>query len=148
MQILPNPTMVALQVVPFLVTLLGLYFIIFKPMLGYLTGREDAISGAQHRASDLRKQLGEKVSDYERRAAAARQEITERRGARRATALREAEAVLASARTEVEAHTASAVSQLNGEAAAARDELRANAGRLAAQIAGRVLGRPLHAAVG
>lgn len=148
MQILPNPTMVALQVMPFLATLLGLYFIIFKPMLGYLSGREDAISGAKHRASDLRKQLAERMADYERKAAAARVELTERRGAKRATALAEAEALLAAARGEVEAQTSSAVAQLHQEAEVARAELRSNAGRLASQIAGRVLGRPLQAAVG
>lgn len=148
MQILPNPTIVALQVMPFLVTLLGLYYIIFKPTLDHLAGRDDAIAGARHRAADLRKQLSERMAAYEQKSMAARVEINERRAGRRATATAEAEQVLAAARAQVEASTASAVAQLQREAASARDELRSNAGHLAGQIAGRVLGRPLHAAVG
>jgi F-type H+-transporting ATPase subunit b len=143
MQILPNPTIVALQIVPFLVTLLGLYFIIFKPMLGYLTGREDAISGAQHRAKHLRKQLAERVADYEQRSAAARAELQAMRAQRRAVAMAEAQSVLAAARVEVEAQTATAVGQLGAQAAQARADLQANAAALSARVAAQVLGRPL-----
>jgi F-type H+-transporting ATPase subunit b len=143
MQILPNPTIVALQIVPFLVTLLGLYFLIFKPMLGYLSGREDAISGAQHRAKDLRKQLGERVADYEQRSAAARAELQAMRAQRRAAALGEAQGVIAAARVEVEAQTTAAVGQLGAQAAQARVELQASSAALGARVAGQVLGRPL-----
>ena len=147
MQILPNPTLVALQVVPFLVTLLGLYFVIFKPLLGYLNGREDAIVGAQHRAKDLRKQLAERVADYEQRSAAARAEVSATRAQRRAVALTEAQGILAAARTDVEAQTAAAVATIDTEAKAARAALQANAAALSARVAGQVLGRPVRGLV-
>lgn len=147
MQILPNPTIVALQVVPFLVTLLGLYFVIFKPMLGYLSGREDAIVGAQHRAKDLRKQLAERVADYEQRSAGARAELAGMRAQRRAAASAEAQAILASARAEAEAQTAATLATLDAEARKARAELQANAAALSARVAGQVLGRPLRGLV-
>ena len=53
MEIMPNPVMSALSAIPFLVTILGLYFIIFKPMLQYLDDRLKAMEGGAAEAQAL-----------------------------------------------------------------------------------------------
>ena len=79
MQIIPNPTIMALQIVPFVVTLAALYFIIFKPMLAYLEGREQVVAKDRADAERLASELAAKMADYESRLAAARSEATELR---------------------------------------------------------------------
>ena len=146
MEITPNPTLIALQVVPFMVTLLGLYVIIFKPMLAHLDGREDAIEGAKGRAAELQRQLAERAAEYEEKMNAARMEMAELRAARRTDALAEADALVSAARAEAEAEIEAAVSTVQAEAAQARGALKGQAAVLAGHIASQVLGRPVSAA--
>lgn len=146
MDITPNPVIIALQIVPFLVTILGLYVIIFKPMLGYLEGRDDAIDGAKGRAAELEKQLADRAAEYEAKVLAARVEMAELRASKRTDALTEADALVTAARTAAEAEIDAALSSVQAEAEGARDALRGQAAMLASHIASQVLGRPVGAA--
>ena len=146
MDITPNPTIIALQVVPFLVTILGLYSIIFKLMLAHLEGREDAIDGAKGRAAELEKQLADRAAEYEAKLTAARAEMAELRASKRNEALAEADALVSAARAEAEAEIDAALSGVRAEADEARGALKGQAAVLAGHIASQVLGRPVAAA--
>lgn len=141
MDIIPNPSLIALQMVPFLVTLGALYFIIFKPMLDYLEAREQVIQGDQDEAERLQKELDEKMTDYESRLAAARRQVTELRARLRAEAQADADARIAQAQAAAEATVADAVLVIHQERDAARGQLEATARALASDISARVLGR-------
>jgi len=143
MVIIPNALVIALQVVPFLLTLLGLYTIIFKPMLAHLEGREDAIEGAQGRARELQEKLAARAEEYDAKLTAARIEMTELRAKRRAEALAEADSMVQAARGEADTRVEGALETVRGEAAAARDGLKGSSALLAQQISSQVLGRPV-----
>ena len=53
MNIIPVPTLILLQLVPFLLTVSVLYFVLFKPMLAYLDERDEKISGAKEQAVSM-----------------------------------------------------------------------------------------------
>jgi len=143
MVIIPNALVIALQVVPFLLTLLGLYTIIFKPMLAHLEGREDAIEGAQGRARELQEKLAARAEEYDAKLTAARIEMTELRAKRRAEALAEADSMVQAARGEADTRVEGALETVRGEAAAAREGLKGSSALLAQQISSQVLGRPV-----
>ncbi|HCH62787.1 MAG TPA: hypothetical protein DFR83_08285 [Deltaproteobacteria bacterium] len=143
MDVFPNPLVIVLQVVPYLITLLGLYSIIFKPMIQHLDGREDAIDGAQDRARELQEQLAARAEEYESKLNAARIEMTEQRAKRRAEALSEAETMVQAARGEADKQMEGALETIRSEASAAREGLRGSSALLAQQISSSVLGRPV-----
>jgi len=138
---MPNPIVVGLQTVPFLLTLGGLHYLIFQPMLSYLEGREDAVDGARKRAAELEGALAGKAGAYEDKVRATRQTLAAERAAARARALAEADAVVAQARAAAEARVSAAVVEIGAQRDAARAGLAAQAHGLADRIADQVLGR-------
>jgi F-type H+-transporting ATPase subunit b len=143
MVIIPNTLVIALQVVPFLITILGLYVIIFKPMLSHLDGREDAIQGAQGRARELQEKLTARADEYDAKLTAARVEMNEFRAQRRAEALAESDTKVQAARGEAEALVEGALETIRAGAGAAREGLKGSSALLAQQISSQVLGRPV-----
>jgi F-type H+-transporting ATPase subunit b len=143
MVIIPNTLVIALQVVPFLITLLGLYVIIFKPMLSHLDGREDAIQGAQGRARELQEKLTARADEYDAKLTAARVEMNEFRAQRRAEALAESDTKVQAARGEVEVLVEGALETIRAEVGAAREGFKGSSALLAQQISSQVLGRPV-----
>ena len=143
MDIIPNPLVIGLQVAPFLITILGLYVIIFKPMLAHLEGREDAIEGAQGRARELQEKLTARADEYDAKLTAARIEMTELRAKLRGEALAEADSMVQAARGEAEARVEGALETIRTDAAAAREGLKGSSALLAQQISSQVLGRPV-----
>ena len=146
MEIMPNPAMTALSAIPFLVTILALYFIIFKPMLAYLDERLQAMEGGMEEAKALESRIVEQTAEYDQKLVAARSQIVELRARMRAEADKEVEAKLAVARGESDALVADAQLQIQREATVAREGLEQTARALAGQIAAQVLGQT--AAVG
>ncbi len=145
MDITPNPLVIGLQLIPFLVTLLGLHSLIFKPMLAHIDGRTDAIDGARDRAKKLEAQLEQRTNEYQARLTAARAEMAELRASRRTAALAEADVLVRGARKSAESEVEAALATITSEAAVAREGLMASSHHLARQIAGQVLGRPVTA---
>lgn len=139
--ILPNPMLVALQTLPFLVTLAALYFIIFKPMLAYLAARENLIEGDRAEAARMEKEVEAKLEEVEKRLTAARAEVTELRMRLRAEATEAADARIREAQAAADAKMTEAIAKIHAERDAARAELAETARSIAADIAGRVLGR-------
>ena len=145
MEIIPTPLVVLVQVFPFLVTLAGLYFILFKPMLAYLDGRSAMIAGERQKAAEIETQLTARMNEYQARLTAARAEVVELRSTRREAAVTEYNAIVGSARRQAESRLADAVRELSAQRDAARDALEHSSGAIGEQLAAQVLGRDLAA---
>lgn len=141
MEIIPTPLVVLLQVVPFGLTALALYYILFKPMLAYLDERTAAIEGERQKAAQLEERVNARMAEYEARLEKARAEVAELRTTRRAEALAEYNAQIQEARKAAEQQVAQALQQLGQEREAARASLEQTASALGVQIASTVLGR-------
>jgi len=145
MNIIPEPTVVVLQMIPFLLTVTALYYIIFKPMLGYLSERDGATGGARQQAEDMQAQINEKLSSYEESIATARSRIALTRSSRRADAMTAYNERIAAARGESDTKMDAARQTLSEDQEAARQELKGTTAQLATQISSRVLGREIAA---
>lgn len=143
MNIIPDPILVVLQVIPFLVLLIGLNVILFKPMLAYLHDRDHATLGARKEAEQLASRAEAKLIEYEAALAAARSEVADFRTKRRAEAQAAWQVKVGAARQEADKRLASAMAGLARDTETARTELGQSARSLAAQAAAHVLGRPL-----
>ncbi len=145
MEIIPTPLVVFVQLFPFLVTIVGLYLILFKPMLAYLDGRAAAIEGERQKAAEVEQGLAARMNEVEARLTAARSEVIELRTNRRATAMEEYNAIVASARKKAEGELASALRELGAQRDGAKSALEKSAGALGEQVAAQVLGRDVAA---
>ena len=145
MEIIPNIQQVLLNMLPFLVAILGMYKIILKPMLDYLLDRAGAIKGGHDEAARVESQIQERMSEYEAKLAQARDEVTALRAEKRSDAQAKYETVVAEARSEAEAQIETAIGEINAAKEAASAQLKTMSGDIADQVAGQVLGRPLSA---
>jgi F-type H+-transporting ATPase subunit b len=143
MHLFPVPVLVVVQLAPFLVLMVGLHFLLFKPMIAFLDERRAATVGARAEAERLQSQAGDQVGRYEAALAAARGTIAELRGARRAEANAAYQAAVSAARSEADAQVAVAVDRIRAETKSARAELGGAARVLADDVAAKVLGRPV-----
>lgn len=145
MQISIDPVVVALQLVPFLLTMVALHFIIFRPMLDYLDQREQARVAGRDEAQALQAGIEEKTARMEGQMAQALSEVVDLKARRRQDALHEGERVVDEARHAAEERVAQAGSSLDAEREAASAVLKGAARQFGDEIAGRVLGRDLKA---
>ncbi len=145
MQISVDPVVVALQVVPFLLTMIALHFIIFKPMLAYLDQREQARVAGRDEALALQAGIEEKLAQIESRMSQAHSEVVDLKSERRTKALAEAEARQEQGRHQANQRLDAAKDELGQDRLAASATLREAARELGDDIAGRVLGRDLKA---
>ncbi len=136
-----NPVLIGLQVIPFLVALVGLHFIIFKPMLRYLGRRERSIADDRREAEVLQGQVEEKVAELENKLATARAEAASERQRLRDQIRAEEQEILDRARERADALVEEARTQIAAEREAARRTLRDETETLAKDIAASVLGR-------
>lgn len=143
MNIIPDPILVVLQVIPFLVLLIGLNAILFKPMLAYLHDRDHATVGARKEAEQLAARAEAKLQEYEAALTAARNDVAEFRTKRRAEAQAGWQVKVTAARQEADKRLAAAMSVLARDTETARAELGSSARSIAVQAATQVLGRPL-----
>ena len=141
MEIFPELVPAVLLVLPFLVTLLALNFILFKPLVQYLEDR-DAVSGkALAEADSFKSAANDKLAELEEQLAGARREIVEIRKHARGEAQGEEAKILAEARKAAEAEVDTAVARISKEKADASVTLRGTAKVLSGDIAAQVLGR-------
>lgn len=141
MNIIPDPTLILLQFIPFAVTITALYFIIFKPMLAYLDERGSATVGAQKEAKALEAQAVEKAAELEARIKEAQTEIGALRIQARNEALAEYNTLIEAARAQADAKIEAATAELEAETEATRTALTAAAKDIASQIATKATGR-------
>jgi F-type H+-transporting ATPase subunit b len=138
-----DPTMVALQMIPFLVATVGLYLIIFKPMLKMLAERERNISGFRKEAELMQEEVDRKLEELEEQLKAARAEGQAERGKLRLAALAAEKAMLEAARSKANEMLTAARAVIAEERALAQAELRNSADELSKQITGTILGREI-----
>jgi F-type H+-transporting ATPase subunit b len=136
------PDITVLWVV-FLILLLSFILdrLVFRPVLGVIKRREEAVTSARllaERATEEARQAGE---EFERKTAAARAEIYRQMDDMRRAGLEERTALVEATRREADQALADARAQLHRDVEEARARLDQDADALAAEAAGRILGR-------
>jgi F-type H+-transporting ATPase subunit b len=139
MNIIPNPYLIAIQFVPFLLAAIALYQIIFKPMLAYLDERSTMTDGAKAEAAALLEKVQSQIADYESQLAKANAEVRAIRASRRVEAMKVYNAKVDEARKAAEGQVSAALAEMEVEQTEARATLQGTVGSLADQIAGNIL---------
>jgi F0F1-type ATP synthase membrane subunit b/b' len=145
MEVIPSVPLALALAMPFLVTFVALYAILYRPLVAYLAERDGAIHGAREEASSLDAQRVGQLEQLNARLAKTREEIAVFRGEARARAHTAATAVLAEARAHAEERVKSAVRQIESERVGATSTLRSTAGELSRDITRQILGREVQA---
>ena len=131
------------QIINFLVLMLVLNVLLYKPVRKFLAGRAAEIAGGHEKAAALDLGVQEKMAQYEERLRDAKAKASEERGILKKAAIAEETVLLDKARKEA----TDAVNALKGkvakEAAEAREYLKEQTQSLSLEICEKVLGRRL-----
>ena len=141
MYLIPNLTLILMQLLPFLITLLGMYFIIFKPMLQYLDDREDEIKGSQKHALELAEEAKNKGLEAQKDLQEARKRASIIRQEANSQAMQEYSEQIAKARREAYTEIQAAEKEIKQSSQVARESLQQKANDIASEISSRILGR-------
>ena len=141
MNIIPVPTLILLQLVPFLLTIFVLYFVLFKPMLAYLDERDEKIDGAKAKAVSMQKQSADNMSVLKEKTAALRKEINVLRSEARAQVMGEYNQTMSEARKEADKEIKENAATILTDQDLVRAELKMKAREVANTIASKTLGR-------
>ncbi len=136
-------SLILLQTIPFVLALVGLNALIFRPMLAMLAEREKNIHGFRKEAELLQDELASKMAELDERLAGARADASAERNRLRLESKVAEDAISARARAEADVILTDARARLEADAAAVRAELAGTAAELSQQIAASVLGRSL-----
>ena len=132
-----------LQFANFVILLVVLNALLFKPLRAALAARKATIDGDLAKARALDGEIQAQVAEYEAKLQEARQRGSQERLALRQAALTEEARLLGGANEKASQRLQSLKEQVAAEAEAARQGLRAETEALARQVAGKVLGREL-----
>jgi F-type H+-transporting ATPase subunit b len=131
------------QLANFLILLVILNYLLFKPILRVLDEREALVK----ESADLKKRLGglaeENIEEYEARLYSAKQEAMGIRTTRRSAALGEYRKILQEARDHGAVELEGARKKIAEQAETSRQALQGEAGSLAQGIAAKLMGREL-----
>ena len=141
MNIYPSPLLIGLQMIPFMITILSLYFIIFKPMLAYLNDRENASTGATDTAAKLEADIEKIKKEIQSKIDEALQDGSQKRAEERNRLQKEYNEIVQAARKDAEAKIKTATTEIAQHKAATLQELPQQAEEVANSIIVRVLGR-------
>jgi F-type H+-transporting ATPase subunit b len=141
MEIIPDPIHAVLLAVPFIVAVVSLHLILWKPLVGYLEEREQTSTRARHEASELDGAAAEQMAKIEQRLLQARHHVGTLRQQARARALAKENEIVAEARAQADRRVTEALAQIVTEKRTASTALRTTARELSDQIAAQVLGR-------
>lgn len=130
-------------IVLFVVLVVPVNQLVFKPLLRVLDEREEKIAGKRARAQQLQREADEVLGRYESQVAAVREEAEQERRGLLEGARSDAQGTTGGARAEAEGEIERARREIAGALDEARGSLRSQAEDLARQAATRVLGRPL-----
>jgi F-type H+-transporting ATPase subunit b len=141
-QLVPDGTML-LHIVIILLMVYLLNATLYKPINQILAAREKRTRGRMTEAQEITQNVTEKMSAYETSLRQARAESYAFAESQRAEAMNDRQRRLNEMREELAASLAKEKGTIQEQAAAARVDLAADARRLAGEIGGRVLKRPL-----
>ena len=125
----------------FLLLLIVLNKLVFRPYLALLRERDENIDGARAAATEMNEKSASDLESYEDQVMKARKEAAAVRAEFREEGEKAANEVLAEARNQSEAKLTAAREKIQRSADAARLALRTRADRIAKEIAGKLLGR-------
>ncbi|MBI1919881.1 MAG: ATP synthase F0 subunit B [Geobacter sp.] len=131
------------QVINFLLLMIVLNFLLYRPLRRVLGERAGAISGAREKAEEVDREVQEKMADYEARLREMRSHATADRNALKGEAAAEEARIVEAARKEADGALASIRTQVAKETADARALLKEQASAISLEICQKVLGRSL-----
>ncbi len=132
---------IGLQFVNFVVLMLVLNFILYRPLRDMLNRRKETIDGSLQAAKDLEGQVDEKMSRYQQQLQEAKLKASQDRAVLRQEAAKEEAAILAKAQGKAADELKVIKNRVAAEAEEARKVLGKETKALAAGIASKVLGR-------
>ena len=132
-----------LQFVNFLILLIILNKLLYKPLRKVLAERRQTISGGHARARELEASIEEKMQRYQDQLDKARSAANEEKNRLKKAAAEEEAAILSDAHEKAGARLHKIKSQVSQQAEEARGALRAEAQTLGTRIAAKILGREL-----
>ncbi len=134
---------ILLQAANFMVLMLVLNSILYRPLRNLLNRRRESIDGAHGRARELETQIAEKMSRYQEQLQQAKLKGNEEKMALRAAAAKNEAELLASAHQSASEQLQTIKNRVQAEAEVARKSLKTETEVLAGQVAAKVLGRAL-----
>ena len=129
------------QFVNFLVLMLVLNILLYRPLRKVMSERQDAIDGGHQKARDLDEAINEKVERYEGQLQQAKLEGSTQAAALRTEATKEESVILGEARAAADKSVADLKASVAVEAEQARKVLTGETKSIASAIASKVLGR-------
>jgi F-type H+-transporting ATPase subunit b len=125
----------------FLIMLVGLWRLLFKPYLALRDAREAGIGGARKRAQEMAHRAEDLGGQYEQRMHHAKLRGAEERARLRSEGAAEERQLLGTARDESQRALGEARTRVSTQAQSARAKLEAQSTDLARQVATKILGR-------
>jgi F-type H+-transporting ATPase subunit b len=125
----------------FLLMLLVLSRLVFRPYLKMRDDRDKGIAGAKHEAEEMVARASKILSDYDAQLGRTRQRGADERARLRGEGAVRERQLLGAAREEAQRALEAARDDIRGQAHAARTQLDTEAAALARQMARKVLGR-------
>ncbi len=141
MNLFPNPTLVLLQAVPFLLTLAVLKFIILDPLLEHLIEGRDRTVGASDKLNEMAGDIAAAEAEYQERVGALRKEAAEIRQAQLTEAAKVEQGIIAEAQKKTNSELDAFRASLGQVIDAAPSDLNSDSKVLATQVASSILGR-------
>lgn len=132
-----------LQFVNFLVLLIILNKLLYRPLLNILEKRRETIDGSYQKAESLQAEIDEKMARYQAQLSDAKLAANQERNELKRAAMNEEGKILGEAQQKATARLQEIKSQVASEAEVAGQTLKTEAEELAGQIATKVLGREL-----
>ncbi len=132
-----------LQFINFVVLMLALNVILYRPLRTMLQQRKETVDGSYQKAKSLEGAIEEKMARYQEQLQQAKLKGNQEKSELRNQALAEEGTILSAARSAATDYMESIKGKVAGEADQARQSLKAETEALASQIASKVLGRGL-----
>ncbi len=132
-----------LQFVNFIILLIILNKMLYRPLMKVLAERREAIDGSHARAKDLEEGIEEKMQRYQQQLSDAKKVANEERNKLKKAAGEEEAVLLAEANGKASVRLQAIKAKVADEASDASKTLKSEAETLAGQIATKVLGREL-----
>ena len=132
-----------LQFVNFMVLMVVLNALLFKPLRAALQARREAIEASQAKVQDIDEHVQAQIARYEVQLQEARQQGAQERLALRQAGQEEEARILGEANQTAAEKLQTIKEQIEEEAGTARQALRKETEALAREIAGKVLGRAI-----
>jgi F-type H+-transporting ATPase subunit b len=132
-----------IQLINFLILLLVLNILLYRPLRRVMAERDNDIKGARSKAADVDREVQERIAEYEARLRAVKSGVSQERAGLKQEALAQESVILEKARKEAAESVAAIKAKVAQEAAEATRILQEQAQDLSRDICEKVLGRSL-----